>query len=94
MLVKLIFILILFFRVRREMEVELVCSPCSPTTGSVSTVTSAAVDDKDTKWRTTLQFVNNGDRLRTCTDIKNYVYFGKLYTGGPEMVRARLLAEI
>ena len=74
------------------MELELVCSPCSPTTGSVSTVTSAVIDDKDTEWRTTFGFVNRGLLLRSEKDC--YLCGKKRYKGDPDMIRAHLLPEI
>ena len=57
----------------------LFCTPCSPTTSS--TVTSAVIDDKDTEWRTTIQFANEGLR-------------GRPYKGGPDIIRSHLLAEV
>ena len=74
------------------MELVFVCSPCSPTTGSVSTVTSAAIDDKDTEWRTTFPFVTLGLRIRSEKDC--YLCGKTRYKGGPDMIRAHLLPEI
>ena len=63
---------------------------CTPAISSTTTATSA-VDDKDTEWRTTLQFVRTGTKLRT---EKNCLFCGKPYKGGPDMIRAHLLSEV
>ena len=64
---------------------------CTPPTSSATTATSA-VDDKDTEWRTTRQFVDLGIRQR---GEKNCLYCDmKPYKGGPDMIRAHLLSEV
>ena len=50
---------------------------------SYYTVTSAVVDDKDTEWRTTIQFANEGLRVR---GEKNCRFCGRPYKGGPDMI--------
>ena len=64
---------------------------CSPTAASASTVTSSVIDDKDTEWRATREFLQTGKRIR---EKKHCEYCDKLYAGGPDMIRAHLLAEI
>ena len=52
---------------------------------------TSAVDDKDTEWRTTRQFVDLGIRQR---GEKNFLYCERTYKGGPDMIRAHLLSEV
>ena len=81
----------LFVRSTTHSAVVMDLVVCSPTAASASTVTSSVIDDKDTEWRATREFLQTGKRIR---EKKHCEYCGKLYAGGPDMIRAHLLAEI
>ena len=62
---------------------------CTPATSSTTTATSG-VDDKDTEWRTTRQFVELGIKQR---GEKSCRYCERTYKGGPDMIRAHPLSK-